>query len=574
MAVFYNAEPPQFFLCRNEITNAYLLLFILIHTSVSIFFYSFRKDASMKHLIRTSHPFSVALAMIAGIGILISYPTFAAESKYPEKGTVTFGANDKPILKHGPEFETFKNIFANVAEKVIPSVVSVIPTKIDTVVFSNNPFYQFFDGDQFSGGSPFEQFFGNQAPQGQNRQQPQQRKEFHRQQGLGSGVIVSKDGYILTNFHVVSGADEIQVKTSDGRTFDATVAGVDSLSDVAVIKIKGSVNNLTVAYLGDSDKLRPGDWVMAIGNPFSLTSTVTQGIVSALGRAVDNSNQYQNYIQTDAAINPGNSGGALVNLDGELVGINTMIVTRSGGFMGIGMAIPINMAKKAMEDIIYNGKVTRGWLGVQIQDINEALRSSLGLENRKGVLINDVFKNQPGDKAGIKRGDVILSIDGKIVGSPNELRNIVAICTPGKKIPTVILRDGKELTLTIVLMERNEKDIAKLSETSSGSDTNEISSEESARLGFQASALTDALRKHYSIDASMSGIVVISVDESSQAAAAGFREGDVILEINKVPVASAEDYKKAIKNIKNGDTVMFLIRRGQMTMYSAFTLKK
>jgi serine protease Do len=241
--------------------------------------------------------------------------------------------------------------------------------------------------------------------------------------------------------------------------------------------------------------------------------------------------------------------------------------------MGIGMAIPINMAKKAMEDIIYSGKVTRGWLGVQIQDINEALRSSLALGNRKGVLISDVFKNQPGDKAGIKRGDVILSINGKDVGSPNELRNIVAVCTPGKKIPTVILRDGKEQTLSVVLTERSEKDIAKLNEKSSG-DTNVISSDESAKLGFQAGTITDALRKQYSIDASVTGIVVTSVDESSQAAAEGIREGDVILEINKVTMASAEDYKKIVRSIKTGDTIMILVRRGQMTMYLAFTVKK
>jgi serine protease Do len=482
----------------------------------------------MNLAIRISHPFSAALAVMAGLSIIISISAVSAESRYPEKGSVSFGSNDKPIQKHSAEYDFFKNAFANVAEKVIPSVVSVIPTKIDTVVFSNNPFYQFFgDGDdQFFGDSPFGEFFGQQQPRNQQKQK-QQKQEYRRSQGLGSGVIVSMDGYILTNFHVVSGADEIQVKTSDGRTFDANIIGVDSLSDVAVIKIKGDVNNLTVAYIGDSDKLRPGEWVMAVGNPFSLTSTVTQGIVSALGRAVDNSTQYQNYIQTDAAINPGNSGGALVNLDGELIGINTMIVTRSGGFMGIGMAIPINMAKKAMEDIIYEGKVTRGWLGVQIQDINDAMRNSLSMGDRKGVLVSDVFKNQPGDKAGIKHGDVVLSIDGKSVGNSNELRNIVAILTPGKKFPVVILRDGKEQTVTVVLTERNEKNIAKTN-GKTGEDSTVTGDDETTKLGIHAGAITNELRNKYAIDAGTTGIVVVNVDQASQAAAEGIKEGDFI----------------------------------------------
>jgi serine protease Do len=448
-------------------------------------------------------------------------------------------------------------------------------------VFSNNPFYQFFGDDPFSEGSPFEQFFGvpNHRGNRQRQQQPQTRKEYRRQQGLGSGVIVSKDGYVLTNYHVVNGADEIQVKTSDGRTFDASVVGVDSLSDVAVIKLKGPVKDLAVAYIGDSDKMRVGEWVMAIGNPFSLTSTVTQGIVSALGRKVpgENSNLYQNYIQTDAAINPGNSGGALVDLNGALIGINTMIVTRSGGFMGIGMAVPINMARKVMEDIIYEGKVTRGWLGVQIQDVTPPMRASLGIGDRKGVLIGDVFKGQPADKAGIKRGDVVLSVDGRKVGDANELRNTVAAIAPGVKVPVIVFRGGKEVTLSVKLVERDEKAIDKLSSDGGKGDGDEAESGSDDVLkkwGIQVTSLTEAIKKKYSLEEEVTGVVVSQVDQASQIAAEGIQEGDVIQEFNRQPVTSVKEFGKLMKSLKTGDNVMFLVRRGQSTMYIAFTVKK
>jgi serine protease Do len=536
----------------------------------------------MKTLFRQSSPLSVFIILIVGVAIAISCKfSFADSSKRPEKGSVTFGTKEKPAVKSNVDMESFKTIFADIAEKVIPSVVSVIPTQIDTVVFSNNPFYQFFNEDPFGGDSPFEQFFGTPAPnrrgnkQRGQQQQPQTHKEYRRQQGLGSGVIVSKDGYVLTNYHVVHGADEIEVKTSDGRTFEASIVGVDSLSDVAVIKLKGAVKDLAVAFIGDSDKLRVGEWVMAVGNPFSLTSTVTQGIVSALGRKVDNSNLYQNYIQTDAAINPGNSGGALVDLNGALIGINTMIVTRSGGFMGIGMAIPINMAKKVMEDIIYEGKVTRGWLGVSIQDPNPAMRSSLGLGDRKGVLIGDVYKGQPADKGGIKRGDVVLSIDGKKVNDMNELRNTVAGISPGVKIPVVVFRGGKEITLTVKLVERDEKTIDKLASGSGGGgDEGENKPEDIKKWGIQVSGITDALKKQYSIDNEVTGVVVTGIDQASQIAAEGIQEGDVIQEINREPVTTVKEFNKAMKSLKTGDNAMFLVRRGQSTMYIAFTVKK
>ncbi|HUI91336.1 MAG TPA: DegQ family serine endoprotease [Chitinivibrionales bacterium] len=526
----------------------------------------------MAPFIKRTLPITMFLLLAFSLFVAECKFSFADSGKRPDKGSITFGAKEKPEVKTTPDFQSFKTIFADIADKVIPSVVSVIPTQIDTVVFNNNPFYQFF-GDE-DPGFPFDQFFNVPRGHGNQKRQPQQqpKKQFRRQQGLGSGVIVSKDGYILTNYHVVHGADEIEVRTADKRTFQASIVGVDSLSDVAVIKIKGEAKDLTVAYIGDSDKLRVGEWVMAVGNPFALTSTVTQGIVSALGRRDDkNPTQYQNYIQTDAAINPGNSGGALVNLDGELIGINTMIYTTSGGFMGIGMAIPINMARRVMEDIIYNGKVTRGWLGVQIQDINDAMRSALGLGNRKGVLIGDVFKGQPADRAGIKRGDVVLSVDGKAVETSNELKNTVAGIQPGKKIPVVVFRGGKEITVNVVLNERDEAAVNKLS--SGGEKQPEGGADTGSQLGLSVTNLTEETRQQFSIASDVTGVVVTDVDQASQAAGEGVQPGDVVQEINRQPVSSVKEFTKVAKSIKPGTSVLLLIRRGQNSMFVAFTLR-
>jgi len=444
-------------------------------------------------------------------------------------------------------------------------VVSVIPTKIDTVVFSNNPFYQFFD-DPF--GNPFEEFFG----QPRNRRPPPVEKREYRQQGLGSGVIVSNDGYILTNFHVVAGADEIEVKTSDGRTFEAGVVGVDSLSDVAVIKIKEKVKDLPVAYLGDSDKLRPGDWAIAVGNPFSLTSSVTMGIISALGRqtpGMDNS-KYQNYIQTDAAINPGNSGGALVNINGELIGINTLIYTQSGGYMGIGFAIPINMARRIMEDLIYEGKVSRGFLGVSIQDLDPTTREAFGLGSEvKGVLIGDVFKGQPADKAGIKRGDIIVSVNGKAMNEANDLKNYIATCHPGAKVPVEVLRGGKKMNFQIKLTTR-DGNMQEQSSLDNNQDNDKSSADVAQKLGIKVGELTPELKKSLGVK----GVLVLNVEESSQAAQEGIRRDDIILEVNRQPVESVKDFKQITKSFKTGESVLFLLQRGENTFFKAFKIRK
>ncbi len=509
---------------------------------------------------------SILFSLITGSFLLYTTCSFA-ESKRPDRGSVAFGSSKQPDIKTTPQMGAFKTIIADLAEKVVPTVVQVIPTKIDTVIFSNNPFYQFF-GDPFG----FDDFFGQPR---QRRAPPQVQKREQRQQGLGSGVIVSKDGYILTNFHVVAGADEIEVKTSDNRSFQAEIVGSDSLSDVAVIKIKEKASNLPVAYLGDSDKLRPGDWAIAVGNPFSLSSSVTLGIVSALGRTtMSDANAYQNFIQTDAAINPGNSGGALVNIEGELIGINTMIYSRSGGYMGIGFAIPINMARKIMEDLIYEGKVSRGWLGVMIQELDQTTREAFDLgADTKGVLIGDVFKDQPAEKAGLKRGDVVISVDGLKTTTTNELRNRIAAIRPGRKVPVVVIRSGKEKTLYVTLTGRDSAKTDGAEETKDGSESKETG-DMAEKLGITAGPITQELREKLDLGKNVKGVVIMEISPSSQAAQEGLMGSDVILEINRTPIETTKDFKSALKGVKPGDSILFLLQRQGNTFFKAFKIRK
>jgi len=519
---------------------------------------------------------SITVGVLFAVGLLLHNTCSFAETKHPDRGAIAFGAEKKPDIKMSGQMESFKNVIADIAEKVIPTVVSVIPTKIDTVVFSNNPFYQFF-GDPFGGG--FDDFFGTpQQNPGQRRGQPNQpqlqKKEF-RQQGLGSGVIVSKDGYILTNYHVVAGASEIEVKTSDKRSFQAEVVGLDSLADVAVIKIKEKVSDLPVAYLGDSEKLRPGDWAIAVGNPFSLTSSVTLGIISALKRITGGiPDAYQNFIQTDAAINPGNSGGALVNINGELIGINTMIYSQTGGYMGIGFAIPINMARQIMEDLIYEGKVSRGWLGVMIQDLDKNTRDAMRLSAElKGVLIGDVFKGQPAYRAGIKRGDIVTAVNDIPVEGANELRNAVAAIHPGAKVPVELLRNGKKITVQVTLTGKDTKKT--LSALASGDSPVEGEATDfTAMLGIKVGNLTSRQYDELGIEQSVKGVIVQEVDQASLAAANDLRENDIILEVNRQEVPSVKEFKQATKSIKGGDSILLLVLREGNTFFRAFKVQK
>lgn len=521
------------------------------------------KKLFSKHLV----PISLLVVLAAGAFVIYSNYSFAGLDR-PTPGTISFGTTKAPEdIKAPPQFESFKTLFADIAENVVPTVVQVIPTKIDTVIFSNNPFYQFF-GDPFG----FDEFFGQ--PKQQRRPPPVEKRQY-KQQGLGSGVIVSKDGYILTNYHVVAGADEIEIKTSDNRSFQAVIIGVDSLSDVAVIKINEKVNNLPVAYLGDSEKLRPGDWAIAIGNPFSLASSVTLGIVSALGRtASNNSNAYQNFIQTDAAINPGNSGGALVNVKGELVGINTMIYTQSGGYMGIGFAIPINMAKQIMEDLIYEGRVNRGWLGIAIQDLNPATREAFNFSaDIKGVLIGDVFKGQPAEKAGFKRGDIITAVNNKEILNSNQLRNAIASTHPGDKIPIEIIRKNKKIILNVRISGRENPS----SESQRNTDKPALQNKNediSTKLGIKAGNITPQVQQELGINPAIRGVIILDINPDSQAAEEGLMPNDIILEINRKPVSSTNDFSRFLKGIRSGHSVLFLIQRDNNTFFKAFKIQQ
>lgn len=523
----------------------------------------------MKKFLKPSYSVSFIILFAAVIFSFNCRFSFA-ESKKTPKNSIKFGAEKKPVIKTSPKFKSFKTVFSDIAEQVIPTVVSVTSTKIDTVMY-RDPFSQFFWG------SPFEEFFN---PPRHRQRPPERKQEQRRRSGVGSGVIVSKDGYILTNYHVVGDADEIIIETHDEREFEAEIVGIDSLSDVAVIKIKGKVSDLPVAYLGDSDKLRPGDWVLAVGSPFNLSSTVTTGIVSAVGRHTGGITMYQNFIQTDAAINPGNSGGALVNIDGELIGINTMIYTRSGGYMGIGFAIPISMAKNIMEQLIYKGEVSRGWLGVQIGDIDQNMKEALGLKTKKGVLINDVFDRQPAQKGGIKVGDVILSINGIRTNNANGLKNTVASITPGKKVPVELIRDGEKITLYITLSSRDEKAIQKMSSKTSDTDKDEKPSEAdiTKKVGFTVGNITQEIRGRLGLESGVKGIVVLNVEQSSWAARKGLRKNDIIKKVKVqnndfVEVSNVKKFKKIISRAKKDDSILLYVKRDGNSFFIAFKSK-
>ena len=449
-----------------------------------------------------------------------------------------FGAEKPPLPPVETRMPQFNQVFADVAEKVIPVVVSIRSTKVVEV-------------PQFN---PFEWFFGN--PREGERRRQERRSLPPRQQrieGIGSGVIVSEDGYILTNNHVVEGMDDLIVTLSDKREFRAKIVGIDPPSDIAVIKLD-KAKDLPVAYLGDSDKLRIGEMVVAVGSPYRLSETVTSGIVSAMGRRTPGAiNQYENFIQTDAAINPGNSGGALANLNGAVIGINSAIYSRTGGSQGIGFAIPINMARQIMDILINEGRVSRGWLGVYIRNIEGELADALGMKPDSGVLVDDVFENTPAEAAGIKPGDIITEVNGKVMTNTTELMNKVAMIKPGKKATLRILRNGKKMTFDIVLDERPDRvELAKGGSTATKDKT-----------GLTVENLSSRNRREFRVDESIEGVLVTEVDPSGSAARADLDEGDVILEVDRKPVKSVSEFNKAINAVDDGNALLLVYRSGR-----------
>lgn len=438
------------------------------------------------------------------------------------------------------------DLFVSVAERVRPAVVSIYSEK---VIKLRRPDFLL----------PFEDFFRYFGePWGQRRQQPQPRQRefrYHRG-GMGSGILIDKEGHILTNNHVVDNVDEIKVTLADKRTFEAEVVGTDPKTDLAVIKLKGKIPaDLPVAELGDSDSVRVGEIVLAIGAPFGYAQTVTQGIISAKGRSTySGSDNYEDFIQTDAAINPGNSGGPLVNLEGKIIGINTAIVTPIGQFAGVGFAIPSNMAKNIWPKLARGEKIARGQLGAIIQDITPDLKEQFKLNTTKGALVAQVNKDSAAEKAGIKVGDVIIRFQGKEVEDVRHLRNMVAGTAPGTKVTLVVNRDGKEKTLTAQLGELKAED----EEQALGAPSGEMSA---AALGISVETLTAATAKEFGFDKNDQGVIVREVEDESPAALAGLRVGDLIVEVNREKVTDAKDFRRALQKAKDKETILMLVKR-------------
>ena len=452
---------------------------------------------------------------------------------------------DRPILS----LRDLNQAFIDIAAEVKPTVVTVATERIMNM--RQSPF----------GGSPFASdpfldfFFG--GPRNRQRQQPNQ--EF-KQQGLGSGVIVSGDGRILTNNHVVDQADSIWVQTFEGKRYPATVIGVDPQTDIAVLKIEPD-GRLPFISVGNSDDLQVGEMVLAIGSPMSenLAYTVTQGIVSAKGRSNVGLADYEDYIQTDAAINPGNSGGPLVNLNGELIGVNTAIASQSGGFQGIGFAVPSNMAVRIMNSLVADGKVVRGWLGVTIQDVDDKLARAMELPESSGALVGDVMDDSPAARAGIEAGDVIVSLNGRPITTSSQLRSQVASTAPGKKVDFKIMRGEKPLQIAVTLGELPDN-LAQLSSSESAS----------RQLEFSVGELTSELADRYGITGRAQGVVVTSINQSAPAYAAGLREGDLILSVNRQRVQSVSEFSSRVAGIDDGATVLLRVVRQNSGFFIAF----
>lgn len=442
-----------------------------------------------------------------------------------------------------PTYSSAKTVspdFVELAKNLKPSVVNISTAKVlkkQKRQLRQNPF------GPPSGGDPFQDFFDRFF-----EEQPQNNL---RQSSLGSGFIISEDGYILTNNHVVNGADEVKVKLTDGREFKAVIKGQDEKLDLALIKIDKQ-SHLPVAKMGDSDQIQVGEWVMAIGNPFGLSATVTAGIISAKGRVIG-SGPYDDYLQTDASINPGNSGGPLFNSAGEVVGINTAIIA---GGQGIGFAIPVNMAKGIIPQLRDKGKVTRGWLGVTIQPITADLAESFGLTGEKGALVSEVIPNSPAEKV-LKPGDVILSFNGKDIHEMNELPRQVAAAAVGKDVSMKIFRDGKEeeVTVTVARMSDDWGD--------------ETSADLSDSIGLKVQKNSQELARTLRIKET-EGIVITKVKPESQAAAAGLQAGDLVRELNGQRIQTVADYEVALKKGSRDKVARFLIKRGERTMFVAF----
>ena len=468
---------------------------------------------------KTAKKLTTYIMILSFAGLLLGFTPNAAISKTTGQGTMI------PMN------------FTDIAQKAKPGVVNIRTVKI---VKGGGRVFRHFFGKPFSNNDPFKDFFEPFA-----KQDPQ--KEF-KQRSLGSGFIIDRKGYIVTNNHVVENADQIKVKLANGKEFDAKIVGRDPKTDLALIKIAAS-SDLVPLKIGDSNALKVGTWVVAIGSPFGLEQTVTAGIVSAKGRILG-SGPYDDFIQTDASINPGNSGGPLLNMKGEVVGINTAIIA-SG--QGIGFAIPINLADGIIAQLKTSGEVTRGWLGVGIQDLTPELAEYYKVKDKKGVLITHVFKGDPADKGGIKVKDIIIKIDGKPVPTARGLSSTIAGIAVGKKIAILLIRDGKEKTVYLKVAKRQDDESLVKKET-----------ESSDELGLMASELTPETARQLGYDENEKGVIITKVKPGGKGELAGIRQGDLIKEVNRSLVLTLNDYQKKMQKIKKEETIHLLIKRSRI----------
>ena len=452
-------------------------------------------------------------------------------------------------------FEVLKetsNAFKNIAKDALPAVVFIDVEK--TVEVESQAAHPFFRNDPF-----FDQFFGRGWRQFD--QEPEKRER--KQQGQGSGFIISSDGYILTNSHVVDGATTITVTLADDSKYEAKLIGADPKTEVALIKLNDG-DNLPIVELGDSDKLEVGEWVLAAGSPFGLSQSVTAGIVSALGRDSTQIAEYGNFIQTDAAINPGNSGGPLLNIYGKVVGINTAIITRSGGNMGVGFAIPINQAVSIKDQLITNGKVSRSVLGIYIQNVNDELAKSFGFENNNGILISDIIADSAAEEAGLQGGDIIIEFEGEPAGKLGSFRNKVAATPPNTKIKLKNFRDGKFSNVNVITRAMDSLTI------------NDVSKEVSDtlnKIGITVTGLDSEEAKALSLKEE-DGVLITEVEEGSASWRAGIQPGQVITSVNRQPVSNIEEFSKAIDDSMDNEQILFLISDGSGSRFVVIKLDK
>jgi len=468
----------------------------------------------VKKMLKKRWTFGLMVILIAGLFGIYAFESDIAAKKAPETQSPTMMVPAS---------------FSELAKEAQPGVVNIRTVK--TVKGGGRVFRHFF-GNPFNPQDPFHNFgpfSGDQAPD-------------YKQRSLGSGFIIDRDGYIVTNNHVIEGADEIKVSLANDKEFDAEIVGRDPNTDLALIRIKGA-SDLTPLKLGDSDKLTVGSWVVAIGSPFGLQQTVTAGIVSAKGRVIG-SGPYDDFIQTDASINPGNSGGPLLNMNGEVVGINTAIVAQG---QGIGFAIPINLAQGIISQLKEHGSVTRGWLGVGIQDLTPDLAEYYGLKDKQGVLVAQVFEGDPADKAGIKAKDVIIEVDGKPVISSRELSAMIAAIPVGQKTPIKVLRDGQEKTVTVEIAKRPESGPLAKAE-----------SNDKSELGIQIAEMTPEMARRFGHSETEKGVLVIGVKPGSKAEEAGIQQGDLVKEVNRKPVTTPDELRA---EIKKNDKIQLLVKR-------------